>query len=115
MAADPDCIFCKIVSGAIPSDKVYEDEAILAFHDIQPQAPTHILVIPKEHRPTLREYGPEDAALLGRIQAAAIQIAREQGVEAYRCVYNCGAEAGQAVFHLHLHLLAGRAFAWPPG
>lgn len=110
-----DCIFCKIVEGTVPSTKLYEDEAIIAFRDIAPQAPTHILVIPREHREKLSDYGPQDAELLGRLQTVAIALAKQEGLASYRIVINCGRDAGQAVWHLHLHLLGGRTFRWPPG
>lgn len=109
------CIFCSILRGEIPAKKVYEDEHVVAFHDIQPQAPTHILVIPREHKEKLSDYGDEDTLALGRLMAATAKIAREQGLADYRTIINCGKDAGQAVFHLHVHLLAGRPFGWPPG
>jgi len=111
-----DCLFCKILAGKIPAKKVYEDEHTFAFEDINPQAPTHVLVIPKKHIVGLKEAGESDAELLGRCQLAAAEIARERGIEhGYRTVYNVGPGAGQSVFHLHLHLLGGRALGWPPG
>jgi len=104
-----DCLFCKIVEGSIPSAKVYEDEHVLAFKDIQPQAPVHLLVIPKKHIPTLNDAAPEDAELLGRVLLAARQVAREAGLaeDGYRIVNNCGRDGGQVVFHLHFHVLGG--------
>lgn len=109
-------IFGKIVRREIPSDIVYEDEQCLAFRDINPQAPTHVLIIPKKEIPRLADAKQEDQALLGHLVLAANRIARELGVEdAFRVVVNNGAGAGQSVFHLHLHLLAGRRFRWPPG
>ena len=111
-----DCLFCRILSGEIPSKKVYEDERAYAFEDINPQAPTHILIIPKKHVVGLKEAGPEDAELLGYCQLVAARIARERKIEeGYRTVFNVGPRAGQSVFHLHLHLLGGRNLSWPPG
>jgi histidine triad (HIT) family protein len=112
-----DCLFCRIAAGEIPCDRVYEDEEILAFRDINPQAPTHILVIPRRHVSSLDELRDGDAALAGRLVVAATRLAREEGLagSGYRLVTNCGAGAGQTVFHLHLHLLGGRTFRWPPG
>ena len=109
-------LFSKIISREIPADIVYEDEHCLAFRDINPQAPTHVLLIPKKEIPRLADAVAEDAALLGHLMLAAGKIARELGVaDAFRLVVNNGAEAGQSVFHLHLHLLAGRSMKWPPG
>ena len=111
-----DCIFCKIVAGSIPSKKVFEDDQVFAFHDIDPKAPKHILVIPKKHIASLAEAKPEDAALMGRLLLAVAEIAREQGLgEGYRVVISTGPEGGQTVDHLHLHLLGGRQMHWPPG
>jgi len=111
-----DCIFCKIVAGSIPSRKVREDEHLLAFHDIDPKAPTHILVIPKKHITSLAHATAADAEVLGRLLLAASEIAREQGLgKGYRIVISTGAEGGQTVDHLHLHLLGGRQMHWPPG
>lgn len=111
-----DCLFCRIVNKEISSKIVYEDERALAFEDINPQAPTHILVVPRKHLAALNEAGPEDAELLGYIQLVAAKIARERNLEAgYRLVLNNGRGAGQSVFHLHLHLLGGRGMRWPPG
>ena len=111
-----DCLFCRIVKGEIPSKKVYEDERTYVFEDINPQAPTHLLIIPKKHVIGLKEASAEDAELLGYCQLVAAKLARERGIEdGYRTVYNVGAKAGQSVFHLHLHLLGGRALRWPPG
>jgi histidine triad (HIT) family protein len=109
-------IFGKIIRREIPSDIVYEDEQCLAFRDINPQAPTHVLIIPKKEIARLTDAKQEDQALLGHLILAANRIARELGVDdAFRVVVNNGAGAGQSVFHLHLHLLAGRRFRWPPG
>lgn len=112
-----DCIFCKIVRGDIPSKKVYEDEHVLAFHDISPQAPVHILIIPKKHLSTILEIEDSDEPLIGHIFTVANKIAREQGFSdrGFRIVTNCNSEGGQTVFHLHFHLLAGRQMHWPPG
>lgn len=111
-----DCLFCKVVAGQIPSKKVYEDERVYAFEDIQPQAPTHVLIIPKQHIVGLKEAKPEDAEILGYCQLVAAKIARERDVEdGYRTVYNVGPRAGQSVFHIHLHLVGGRDLKWPPG
>ena len=111
-----ECLFCKIVSGQIPAKKMYEDETVFAFQDIDPQAPTHVLVIPKQHIVGLKEAQPQDAELLGRMQLAAARIAEAQNLESgYRTVFNVGPNAGQTVFHLHLHLLGGRKMGWPPG
>jgi histidine triad (HIT) family protein len=104
-----DCIFCKIAAGSIPSNKIYEDESILAFHDIQPLAKVHVLIIPKKHIATMNEVEPEDWSLIGGIHRAAQQIARELGIaeSGYRLVNNCGKEGGQVVYHIHYHLLGG--------
>lgn len=115
---DSNCIFCKIVSGEIPSAKVFEDEHSLAFNDINPQAPTHILIVPKRHIDSLdAAKSPDDADLLGSLLLTAAEIARQKGFAGpgYRVVINTNADGGQTVFHLHLHLLAGRPFIFPPG
>ena len=110
------CLFCEIVEGRIPSRQVHADERLLAFHDVNPQAPTHVLIVPKKHVRGLKEAAAEDADLLGHCQLVAAQIARQRGIEeGYRTVYNVGPRAGQSVFHLHLHLLGGRDLRWPPG
>jgi histidine triad (HIT) family protein len=112
----PNCIFCRIIRGEAPAKKVYEDERALAFEDINPQAPTHVLVIPKKHIVGLKEAQSEDAEIIGYLHLVAAQIARQRGIEdGYRTVFNVGPRAGQSVFHLHLHLLGGRALRWPPG
>ena len=109
-------IFSKIIQREIPADIVYEDDLCLAFRDVNPQAPTHVLLIPKKEMPRLVDATADDAALLGHLMLTANKIARQLGVgDAFRLVVNNGADAGQSVFHLHLHLLAGRAFKWPPG
>jgi len=112
-----DCLFCKIAAGEIPSRKVYEDDALFAFEDIQPQAPTHVLVIPKRHLATLNDLTDADASLAGRMLLACAAIARERGLDrdGFRLVANSLESAGQSVFHVHVHLLGGRAFRWPPG
>lgn len=112
-----DCIFCRIAAGEIPARKVYEDDTVLAFHDLEPQAPVHVLIIPRRHVSTLLDASTDDADLLGAMQVRAIEIARELGLESngFRLVTNCLADAGQTVFHIHLHLLGGRKFSWPPG
>jgi histidine triad (HIT) family protein len=111
-----DCLFCKIIAGKIPAKKVYEDEKTFAFEDINPQAPTHVLIIPKKHIVGIDQATEEDAELVGYCQLVAAKIARERKIEnGFRTVYNVGADAGQTVFHLHLHLLGGRKMSWPPG
>ncbi|HYG99079.1 MAG TPA: histidine triad nucleotide-binding protein [Terriglobales bacterium] len=111
-----DCLFCKVIAGTVPSKKVYEDDKVYAFHDVRPQAPTHILVIPKKHIRGLKEAEQADAEIVGYMHLVAAQIARERGIEeGYRTVFNVGPLSGQSVFHLHLHLIGGRAMAWPPG
>ncbi|OPA78403.1 histidine triad nucleotide-binding protein [Paenibacillus selenitireducens] len=104
-----DCIFCKIIEGSIPSKKVFENERILAFYDIQPSAPQHVLIIPKKHIPTMNDVQTEDLALIGEIHQAAQQIARDLGIAeaGYRLINNCGKDSGQVVFHIHYHLLGG--------
>lgn len=111
------CLFCQIVAGAIPASKVFEDDEMVAFNDIHPQAPMHVLVVPKAHVATANDIAPEHDALVGRLLRRGAAIARERGLDArgYRLVMNCNAEAGQSVFHLHLHVLGGRPMAWPPG
>ncbi len=110
-------IFSKIIRKEIPAQIVYEDDEVLAFHDIRPQAPIHILILPKKPIPTLNDLEPEDAPLIGKLFLVAKQLAREMGfAEAgYRTVFNCNRDGGQEVYHLHLHLLAGRPLGWPPG
>ncbi|MBZ4653876.1 MAG: histidine triad nucleotide-binding protein [Bacillota bacterium] len=111
-----DCIFCKIAEGTIPSKKVYEDEKVLAFHDINPVAPVHVLVIPKKHITSLATMEKEDQGLIGHIFGVIHNLAEELKLQkGYRVVNNCGEEGGQTVAHLHFHLLGGRSFAWPPG
>lgn len=112
-----DCLFCKIVAGDIPADKVYEDQKILAFRDIKPQAPIHVLIIPKRHIATINDLTSADAGLVGQLYLTAKQIAADLGVaeSGYRTLMNCNRDGGQDVFHIHLHLLAGRRMQWPPG
>lgn len=111
-----DCLFCKIIAGQIPADKLYEDDAVLAFRDIAPQAPVHFLVIPKKHIVGPAFIEAEDEQLIGRMLRAAATIAADLGIgDGYRLVFNNGADAGQTVFHLHLHILGGRQMHWPPG
>jgi len=111
------CLFCKIAAKQIPSKVLFEDDDLLAFHDINPGAPTHVLIIPKEHLGSLDEARPEHAALLGKLMLAAPRAAALTGLTrgGWRLVVNTGADAGQSVLHLHLHVLGGRAMAWPPG
>ena len=111
------CLFCRIVAGEIPASLVYEDERLLAFKDINPQAPGHVLVIPRKHIATLNDLSAEDDALVGEIVRRGAAIARELGFgeAGYRAVFNCNADAGQTVFHIHLHVLGGRRLGWPPG
>jgi histidine triad (HIT) family protein len=111
-----DCLFCKIGRKDIPAKLVYDDEELFAFEDIQPQAPTHILICPRKHLVSLADAGAGDMAMLGRMQLIAAKLAAERKLtEGYRTVFNNGRGAGQSVFHLHLHLLGGREFRWPPG
>ena len=112
-----DCLFCKIVEGSIPADVVYQDDDVIAFQDINPQAPLHVLVIPRQHIATLNDLAPEHDHLVGSMLRAASAIANQHGFgeRGFRTVVNCNREAGQTVFHIHLHLLAGRGLTWPPG
>ena len=111
------CLFCRIVAGEIPATRVFEDDRLLAFTDINPQAPMHVLVIPKQHIATLNELNEGHDELIGAMVRAAAAIAKEQGYDGpgFRTVFNCNAQAGQTVFHVHLHVLGGRAMSWPPG
>lgn len=111
------CLFCDIVAGKIPSKKVFEDEDLYVFADIQPQAPTHLLIVPKKHIASLNDLQSGDAELVGKMVLLATHLAESQGVaeSGYRVVLNCNRDAGQAVFHIHLHLLGGRPMSWPPG
>ncbi len=111
-----DCIFCKIASGEIPCKKAYEDAQVLAFYDLDPQAPTHILLIPKTHIESAMEITEENSGIIGHIYAVAAKLAKEQGLEkGFRIVNNCGEDGGQTVHHIHFHLLGGRSMQWPPG
>ena len=112
-----DCIFCKIVNKELPAEIAYEDDKVLAFKDLSPQAPTHLLIIPKKHISTMNDIQEEDVALIGHIKLTAAKLAKNLGfAEAgYRVVMNCNEDGGQTVYHIHLHLLAGRSLAWPPG
>jgi len=113
---DPNCIFCQIVEGNIPAEKLYEDELIVAFRDINPVAPTHILLIPKEHIETLNDLTSQHEQVIGRIYTVAKELAAKAGLTGgYRIVVNCLADGGQEVYHLHYHLLGGRKLTWPPG
>lgn len=112
-----DCLFCKIRDGQISADLVYQDDRAIAFRDINPQAPVHVLIVPRDHVPTLNDLQPAHNDLVGHLFQVAARIAREQGVadSGYRCLFNCNKQAGQTVWHLHLHLLGGRYLGWPPG
>lgn len=111
------CLFCGIVEGKVPSRKAYEDERLVAFHDINPQAPTHVLLVPRKHVTSLMDASPEDEPLLGALVSRAKELARDLGFaeRGFRLVFNCGDDAGYSVHHIHLHLLGGRPLAWPPG
>ncbi len=110
------CLFCDIVAGRKPSRKVYEDDKVYVFEDSNPQAPTHVLIVPKRHIADIKTARPEDAEIIGYSHLVAARIARERGIEdGYRTVYNVGPKSGQSIFHLHLHLLGGRVLRWPPG
>ena len=112
-----DCLFCKIVAGQIPASIVFQDDHVVAFKDITPRAPTHVLIVPRRHIASLNDLVADDDALVGEMVRTAATIAKEEGLadRGYRTVFNCNADAGQTVFHIHLHLLGGRAMAWPPG
>ena len=112
-----DCIFCKIVSGDIPGDIVYQDDDVLAFRDLGPQAPVHVLVIPKRHISTINDLQQGDVELIGKMYLAAKLIAKQEGMDesGYRCVMNCNDDGGQTVHHIHLHILGKRQMTWPPG
>ena len=111
------CLFCKIVSGEIPAAKVFEDDRLIAFNDINPQAPMHVLVVPKQHIATLNDLSAPDDDLVGAMVRTAAKIARDRGYDGpgFRTLFNCNAQAGQTVFHIHLHVLGGRVMTWPPG
>ena len=114
-----ECLFCKIRDGEIPANLIYEDDDVLAFHDVNPQAPIHVLIIPRKHISTVNDINVEDgdALVMGKLISVAKTIAAQEGVsdEGYRLVVNTNQQAGQTVFHIHMHLLAGRSMAWPPG
>jgi histidine triad (HIT) family protein len=115
--SEKDCLFCRILSGDIPADIVYESDTAVAFRDVNPQAPTHVLVIPRKHIATINSLRAEDQSLVGSLYLAAQEIAHQEGIadDGYRTVMNCNTAAGQTVFHLHLHVLGGRTMSWPPG
>jgi len=115
--ANGDCLFCRILEGDIPADIVYESDTAIAFRDINPQAPTHVVIIPRKHIATINDIVADDHAIVGSLYTAASAIARDEGFseEGYRVVMNCNKAAGQTVFHIHLHLLGGRVLTWPPG
>jgi histidine triad (HIT) family protein len=112
-----DCLFCKIIARQIPGSIVYEDDRLIAFNDINPQAPTHVLIVPKRHIATLNDLQPGDDGIVGEMVRRAAAIAKERGLDAggFRAVFNTNRDAGQTVFHIHLHLLGGRSMTWPPG
>lgn len=112
-----DCLFCKMASGEIKPDTVFENDDVLAFRDINPQAPTHVLIIPKKHIASINDIQAEEEVLVGKLYTTAQTIAKQEGFSegGYRVVMNCGQDAGQTVFHIHLHLLGGRQLSWPPG
>jgi histidine triad (HIT) family protein len=111
-----DCLFCRIIAGEIPAKKVYADEHTFAFEDLNPQAPTHVLIVPKKHIRGLKEATPEEAEIVGRCHLTAAHVARTRNIEeGYRTVLNVGPKSGQSVFHLHVHLIGGRNLGWPPG
>lgn len=112
-----DCLFCRVANGELPTDIMYEDDALLAFRDINPQAPTHVLIIPKRHIDNINHATSDDAALLGRMVLAAKKIAEQEGIHdtGYRLVFNTKNHGGQTVYHIHLHVLGGRQMIWPPG
>jgi len=113
----PDCLFCKIIAREIPASIVYEDERLIAIKDINPQAPTHLLLVPKRHIPTLNDLADGDDQIVGELVRRAAAIAKDQGIDAggFRTVFNTNRDAGQTVFHIHLHLIGGRSLSWPPG
>ena len=115
MARDPDYLFCKIVAQEADADVIADNDQAVAFRDINPQAPTHVLVVPRDHRPNVGELAAADASALAGVVGLAEQVARSEGLDAHRIVFNTGAEAGQSVFHCHAHVLGGRSLSWPPG
>jgi histidine triad (HIT) family protein len=112
-----DCLFCRIIAGEIPGSIVHQDDQVVAFSDINPQAPLHVLIVPRRHIPTLNDLGPQDDALVGSLFRVAAALAKQHGYaeRGYRTLFNTNREAGQTVFHIHLHLRAGRGLGWPPG
>jgi histidine triad (HIT) family protein len=112
---DPDCLFCKIAAGEIPSDRVHEDDQVVVFRDINPRAPTHVLAISRRHIPSADDLTDADGDLLAALFSAMRKVAADAGLKGYRIVTNVGPESGQSVFHLHFHLLGGRPMSWPPG
>lgn len=112
---DADCIFCKLIQGEIPAEKLFEDDEVLAFWDLSPQAPKHFLVIPKKHVSGPAALSATDDAIIGKVLRTGAELARENGIDDFRLVLNNGDEAGQTVFHLHMHVLGGRPMSWPPG
>jgi histidine triad (HIT) family protein len=114
-SSSADCLFCKIVDGEVPAELVLTTDHVVAFRDINPVAPTHVLVVPRDHQPDAAATAAADPEAMGRLVAAAAEVASREGVEDYRLVLNTGAEVGQSVFHTHLHLLGGRPMSWPPG
>ena len=115
MALDPNCLFCKIIEGDIPATIVYRNENVLAFRDLNPQAPTHVLIVPTLHVENVGKLGKVSSVIAAALLTAAAEIADAEGLDGYRTLFNTGESAGQSVFHAHLHLLGGRAFNWPPG
>jgi histidine triad (HIT) family protein len=115
--SEQDCLFCKILDGEIPADVIYESDAAIAFRDINPQAPTHVLIIPRRHIASINDLEEADREVVGSLYIAAQEIAQQEGIAetGYRAVMNCGEGAGQTVFHIHMHVLGGRALGWPPG
>jgi histidine triad (HIT) family protein len=115
--SDPNCLFCRIAGGEIPADLIHSDDDVVAFRDINPQAPTHFLIIPRKHISTVGDLDEEDAVVMGKLFLVAKSLAKDEGIAegGYRMVVNAGADAGQTVFHIHLHLLGGRGMGWPPG
>lgn len=115
MTRDPDCLFCKIVADEVPAEVVADNEHAVAFRDVNPQAPTHVLVVPRDHHPNVGALAAADADALAGVLRLASQVADDEKLDAHRVVFNTGAEAGQSVFHCHAHVLGGRAMSWPPG
>ncbi len=114
---EQDCLFCKILAGDIPADVIYESDSAIAFRDVNPKAPVHVLIIPRKHIATINDLDASDAAMVGSMLMAAKEIAHDEGLadDGYRVVMNCNQAAGQSVFHIHMHMLGGRTLAWPPG